>query len=355
MALLAMLLAPPAGAKEKKEAPPPPVRTQATIAQQGGDAVKVSATILAVRQGAAAARVAGLVDSVAVRAGDRVARGQTLASLDDAEARRQFAIKLAEREEANARLEKARSDLKRDRELIARKTISASRLIESEAELAIRQALLKRADAELALARDALNWLTITAPYDAVVTQRLAQPGAWIDQGDAVAQLLDPNDLEARAAMPEAMARGLQPGATAQLTFSGDGKRWPITLRAAPPSSDPVSRNRMTWWKLPEGAPAVAGQEALITFTVGAAEGILVPKDAIIRKGGKASVFVVGADNTVQPKAVALGRSVGGYFQALEGLAIGETVVVRGNERLRPGQTVNPAPLEADAAEEVKP
>ena len=62
-------------------------------------------------------------------------------------------------------------------------------------------------------------------------------------------------------------------------------------------------------------------------------------KDAIVREAGAAFVFVV-ADGLAEIRPIVLGEANGDRFEVIEGLAVGEQVVVRGNERLQPGQSV---------------
>jgi len=64
-----------------------------------------------------------------------------------------------------------------------------------------------------------------------------------------------------------------------------------------------------------------------------------VHKDAIVRRQGQAFVYVA-KDGQAQIRPVQLGAAVGGRFEVLGGLGPGEPVVVRGNERLRPGQQI---------------
>ncbi len=66
---------------------------------------------------------------------------------------------------------------------------------------------------------------------------------------------------------------------------------------------------------------------------------VTVHKDAVLNRKGKTLVFVL-VDGKVQIRPVRLGEAVGGRFEVLKGLKTGDLVVVRGNERLLPGQEV---------------
>ena len=67
-----------------------------------------------------------------------------------------------------------------------------------------------------------------------------------------------------------------------------------------------------------------------------------VHKDALLHRKGATVVFVV-VDGVAEMRPIVLGHSVGSRFEVLEGLQRGEEVVVRGNERLRPGEPVRTA------------
>jgi multidrug efflux pump subunit AcrA (membrane-fusion protein) len=77
-----------------------------------------------------------------------------------------------------------------------------------------------------------------------------------------------------------------------------------------------------------------------LRIPIGPARQVLsVHKDAIIKRQGQDIVFVVAGEG-VESRPVQLGVAVGGRFEVLSGLSQGDRVVVRGNERLRPGAKV---------------
>jgi multidrug efflux pump subunit AcrA (membrane-fusion protein) len=70
-------------------------------------------------------------------------------------------------------------------------------------------------------------------------------------------------------------------------------------------------------------------------------------KDALVQARGGWTVFVA-EDGKAQPRAVNIGVALGDQYEVLSGLAPGDQVVVRGNERLRPGQDIAPSILETN-------
>jgi len=72
-----------------------------------------------------------------------------------------------------------------------------------------------------------------------------------------------------------------------------------------------------------------------------------VPKDALVQGRGGWTVFVA-ADGKAQPRNVQIGVALGNRYEVTQGLSEGDLVVVRGNERLRPGQDIAPSPVETN-------
>lgn len=324
-----------------------PVVTAQVISREAAPTTALLGEVIAKTEAELASRVAGLVKTLHVEEGDRVTAGAPLVSLDAAEARHILASRQAEWASAKAKLRKAEADLKRDRKLKGSKTISASRLLDREIEVDVQKAEVAKARVEVAIMRDRLNWHEIRAPMSGVVTARTAAEGQWIKIGDPVVGLVDPDRLEVKVMVPDYLAYLLTPGESLPIALSG--RQPPLTvdavLRAVIPRTDSASRNRPTYWTLPEGSGAVAGEEVRIRVPLEKPKmALLVHKDAIVRTNGATSVHVVtGAD--YQKKKVTLGRAFEGWFQVLNGLQEGDLVVVRGNERLRPGQKVKATPL----------
>ncbi len=349
---VSLLLAPSLGAEDSKKKKKPPLVTVATVVKADRrPSFRVSATVEPLLETVIAARVDGLVLETRVAVGDRVAANQVLVDLEASEARHLLAIAEAEVAEAEARLRRAEADLRRDQHLSETDFVSKQRLADRIAEVAVRQALLKKTEAQRALARERLSWYRIRAPFAGVVAERPPRPGQWVDQGQALLRLIDPQRLEIKALIPAALAPVLTPGTTAegfwrrgQADSSGT-----LTLRTLIPRGDPVSRNFAAYWRLAADIDTVkplAGQAVSLHIPLpdGGAP-LLVPKDALIRQGERIRAYVV-EEETIRAVTLTLGAAVGENRQVLDGLRAGQRVVIRGNERVRPGQRVRTLSLE---------
>jgi membrane fusion protein (multidrug efflux system) len=74
----------------------------------------------------------------------------------------------------------------------------------------------------------------------------------------------------------------------------------------------------------------------------------VVPEEAVVSEGLRQLVYVI-KDNKVERRVIQIGQRQAGQIEVTEGLAPGETIVVRGVQRVRPGATVNPRPIASDA------
>ena len=78
---------------------------------------------------------------------------------------------------------------------------------------------------------------------------------------------------------------------------------------------------------------------------------IVIPQAAVFANQSLQSVYVVGQDQTVEPRTVELGDRVGDRFVVRKGLEVGETIVVNGLQKVRPGSKVTPEPVKEKAAD----
>lgn len=338
-------------------------------AQQGATLVEVDAVIteplrqtqpvqgrfVARQAGPVAARTRGAVTAVHVFVGDTVAAGEPLATLDtdrlQAEAQRRRAevqYRAAQLEGAEARHAQAEQELARLEGLRRSAAFSRARfddqvsaVISARSEIAESEALLQTATAELALAEIDLKYSVVAAPFDGVVTQRYTQPGAFVNEGDPVVYLVDRQSLEIEADIPASRVASLEEGMTVTAFVDGEAAL-SARVRAIVPQENTLARTRAVRFS-PDFDPTVVGAAAEAAVTVRVPVGVprdvlTVHKDAIVQQGGVA-VYAVEDGKAVR-KPVRLGEPAGNRFVVEEGLADGALVVVRGNERLRPGQPV---------------
>jgi RND family efflux transporter MFP subunit len=189
---------------------------------------------------------------------------------------------------------------------------------------------------------------TIRAPFAGVVVTEHVEVGEWVDQGDPVVELVALDRLEVLVNVPERYFAGLAVGETATLRFEAlPGVSLEGRIRAIVPRADAEARSFPVRIDLsPEGHAVGVGMLAEVTLAAGESHRtVVVPKDAVVRDGRKTFLFVILDDETVERREVSPGAGVGGRVSIPETLRAGERVVVRGNERLQPGDRVEARPL----------
>lgn len=298
----------------------------------------VAGSVVSRNEAQLAAEVAGRLLKVADE-GTMLAAGATVARIDDVLPK----VDVAEAEAALAREQANLAFLKREMErlqqLAQQNNAALAQLEKTSADHDIATSTLAAAAARLNLARERLARTVIKAPFAGVVATRLKRAGEWVGAGDAVVQLVATSDLEIEAVAPLNLRPHLAAGQRLELqSDSGNGVG---RIRAVVPVADSRSRLLTLRIDLVEGAWAVGQPLRVALPSAKPREVLSVSRDALILRRSGASLFKVGDDNMAQPVAVETGMAVGSYIEVSGPLQAGDRVVIRGNERLRPGQAVD--------------
>jgi len=318
--------------------------------------VPVIGRFVARQRGVVSALSRGPVSEVLVQVGDRVKKGDVLVRLDSARIQASLDLEraaLSEKEAAataaRGQLALAEQELQRLERLKKSAAFSQANYDDKRknvniyiSKVAEAEAAAARAQSNLRLAEIDFEYSAIRAPFDGIVSERHTEAGTYLSIGNPVVTLINDQDLEVEADVPADRISGLQPGRVIGVVLV-DGSRHEAVVRAVVPEENAMTRTRpvrLTPAIDGAGRPLAANQSVIVEVPVGEPRDVVsVAKDGIIARGNGHVAFVV-ADGKAQPRQVQLGEAVGDRFEVISGLAPGELVVVRGNERLRPGQPV---------------
>ena len=355
-ALIALAVLVGGGGAEAQEAPPALVKVDAVRREPLSQTSPVIGRLVARQAGVVAARVGGPVAGVEVEVGDRLQTGQVLATLVDDSLRATAQQRAAEVAESEARVQAKlgelalkRLELRRLEGLRKSAAFSQARyddvrqeIVIIEGEVSEAQARLDRAKATLGYAHIDLVNAEVRAPYPGVVSLKHTVAGAYLDDGDPVVTLINDDALEIEADVPSTLVAALAPGTVVEARLDDDS-RHDAVVRAIVPEENPLTRTwpvRFTLRLEETGRTLASNQSAVVYLPIGAPrEVVSVHKDAVVKRRGEAIVYVLDGD-AAQVRTIQLGEAVGGRFVVRSGLAPGDLVVVRGNERLLPGQRV---------------
>jgi len=215
------------------------------------------------------------------------------------------------------------------------------RIAQADARVAVQQA-------EVARLEDELERHTIRAPFAGYVTAEHTEIGSWVGKGAAVADLVELDRVDVVVPVVEDYVLGIETGTAVSITVGAvPGRTFEGTVSAVVPSADERARTFPVKVRISNSLAGdrpllKAGMFATIHVPVGGTErALLVPKDALVLGGPQPIVYVVTPTGTVAPVPVETGIAVDSEIQVKGHLEVGQQVVVRGNERLRPGQKVN--------------
>lgn len=304
-----------------------------------------------------AARTAGVIASVNFQVGDTITQGRELVRLEtellEIEKRTaESALRVAQAgiAVAEAKLKQAEIAFNRQAQLRNSGAFSKSRYEDLRQEAMTARAELDRAKAQADNASAAiakinyqLKYAVIRAPVAGTIIKRSAQPGAYLKVGDPIATVLDISKLEISADVPANLLRGLRPGAKVDAK-AGDGTRFTATVRAVIPVEALTTQTRPVRFSADfsklDPASIASGKSIEIQIPTTAPRTVLmVPKDALVQ-GNQGWIVYAVTDGKAMLRPLKIGSSNGRFVEVVSGLQKGENVVVRGNERLRPGQPV---------------
>jgi RND family efflux transporter MFP subunit len=330
-------------AEQAPQGPPPaPVQVASVVEEMVSDQVTLVGTTEAIARSTVAAQVSGSVQDFPVSEGDFVKKGQVIARLRSTNLALRLKAAEATMERVRSNSVLAEKELGRYTKLKGTDSIAESRYDEAlDQHQSLKQELL-RTEAEIELLKDDIRNKTVVAPFAGFVAEEHTQVGEWIDVGGPVVTLVDLGHIRVTVDVPERYAVQLSRKSPVRIgivnisddTFSGK-------ISAVLPEGDLNARTFPVRVELLNPKFEIrSGMEATATFSLGTKrKALLVPKDAIVTAGTNRMVYVV-ADGIAQPVPV----QVIGYYDgnvAVEGpLQPGAPVVIRGNERLMPGQPV---------------
>jgi RND family efflux transporter MFP subunit len=357
---------------------PPEVRT--AVVKSSGDG-GASATILdangyvvARRMATVSAKVTGKVRDVLIEEGQRVEAGQVIATLDltDASAQRdlasaQLAATRNQVKNLQAQLREGDANVKRQENLINKHFVSQAQYDQAvaqrdalEAQFAMAKDQVNVASEQLRIAGIGIDNTVVRAPFAGVVIAKSAQPGEMISPLSAgggftrtgIGTIVDMNSLEIEVDVNEAAIGRVQPKMPVNITLNAypdwaipgeviaiiptaDRGKATVKVRVALKLRDPRI--------VPDMGAHVSFLEVAKSMNASPKRAtILAPVAAVVARNGAETVFAVEGDKVVMRKP-RLGRTMGDAREVLEGLVIGDVVVLEPSANLADGARVRRA------------
>ncbi|MDH3503533.1 MAG: efflux RND transporter periplasmic adaptor subunit [Nitrospirota bacterium] len=329
-------------AQPPKGRPPSPVKVVTVSSKQVQRSVSLVGTAEPRKRSLVASEVAGLVKAFAGKEGQFVNKGQLLASLRTDTLGIRLDSAVASHREAKTRYEQAQKDLDRVKVLFAKELVTQKEQDDAVAQESALEKRLSQLEAEIRLVQDQLTKSTIMAPFPGWITKEYTEIGQWVEEGGPVVELVDLAQVEVQVPLPEEYVRDVRVGDPVVAVFDAlPGVEVKGTVFSVIAQADRSARTFPV--KVVLANPDLhikSGMVARVHLAVGAPyQAVVIPKDALVLKGGKEFAFIV-ANNTVTQVTVTPVAHFEEFVEVQGAIEEGMQVVVEGNERLLPGQSV---------------
>jgi len=301
-------------------------------------------------------KIAGRVTRILVQVGDPVKEGQFIAELEDDELQQQelraeasLAVAQATLAQRQAELENAQAEKDRGANLVEEGLIPSqtwdtiqTRTRVAESQLKLAQAQVQQATADREQLRIRRQQMQIGSPLTGYVGRRYVDPGALVNPNSPIVSVLQLSTMVTAVNVPEQYLSKLRVGNRAVVTIDAFGSRtYEGKVARLSPLLDPATRSSLVEIEIPNADGQLKAEMfARIQMDLGGErQALLVPREAVVLQGEQSGVHVLLADR-VQFRPIQTGVSSEQGVEVLAGLELGVTVVTRGSQNLKDGDTV---------------
>lgn len=296
-----------------------------------GTGFELDGVVQPVKQSTVSAQAGGRLVSLAVKAGDKVRSGQLLASIDDREAQTGIQRSQAQMAQAQAELRNAQANFDRTRDLQGKGFVSAAALDGADAQLKAALAARDQAGAIASQSSLAQAYTRVLAPFEGLVMQTHVEAGDLALPGKPLVTLYAPLPLRAVVQVPLSRAALARAASAVEVLVpqGATSAKWlrPLATSVVP-SADQVSQTVEWRLEMPTEAARLLlpGQQVRVRFVGAQAQRLVIPTQALLRRGELTAVYVVVGKDFVL-RAVRLGADHGvDGVEVVAGLASGERI-----------------------------
>jgi len=362
------------------------LRVQKVHLESVPDEIEAPGSVIAASTAQVAARSMGTVTRVAVREGDLVKRGQTLAQIDDREfgarrtsaqaARQGASAGVAEASQASTSAQ-AQADVAqktydryvylRDQksvsphefdEIAAKQQAARAGLEQSKARVQQAEAGLRQSESEARVVDTMASYSRIVAPFDGRIVRRTVEPGSLASPGMPVFVVEDTSHYQLEVTLPsDAMApvdvdaggrfSAVHRGTVVRVAFDAlPGKSLTGKVVEIEAGADPSSHTLKARVDLPHDSAIQSGLFGRAWFPRGERRALVVPAEAVLARGQLRGIYTVDPNGLAHWRVITLGRISGKELEVLSGLSDGDLVVLNSNSQELDGKKIAGAPIE---------
>jgi len=287
------------------------------------------------------AETAGNLMSISVDEGDRVEKGQVLAEIESTLYQIKTDAAAAELRRLSVIVKNQQKEVERLSTLAKKQSVSKDRLEDEQAQLRV---LIAQQDIAAKMLQEAKHWqdkASIVSPITGRVAKRHISTGDYVRVGDKLFDLVAVDKLRARLNYPEHEAPAISLGKVVRLSSpSSPNQSVHGVVKSIRPVVNPASRAIEVLVEVENSGGWLPGSTVDAELVVGTAKDVLtIPVAAVMKRNHGDVVYLVTASRA-QEKVVQLGRRTDDWVEVLEGLHIGDAVVLDGANYITAGSAV---------------
>lgn len=289
-----------------------------------------------------APKIDARISETFVKEGDRVEKGQVLASLEQTDMSATLFQAQGSYADAKAAFTYAEQNLKRYEQLHGTGAISAQQLDNYRNLYETSKAKLDSASGVLRAAESKYAATELVAPNDGIVAKRYYQDGYYAKAGTSIFSIANIDQLKIVIHVPEGQINTIAVGNKAKITLpSYNKKQLEGTIVRIAPVADLPSHTFQVEIGVDNKEQLRAGVYADVTLKGSALKNMLtIPTHAIIMRDDQKTLFVVNDKNVVERRVLDIGYSDENVTQVISGIKETDRFVSGGMNKLREGSVV---------------
>jgi RND family efflux transporter MFP subunit len=323
------------------EQPPANVVISKIVLQQSAQNQSFIGTLYYDRISHVSSEVSGLVVKIGVRAGDRVNKGMPIVNLDTEILEKEILIHKNQIHQARLHINHSKKNYQRMDSLYKKGGISEKDY--DDARFVHDNALLKKLYSETTLEKLLIQKRksVIKAPFDGIILEKNVDSGDWVNQGRQLVRIGSVNDLFIKVPIAETLLKFISPGDKVRVIINAYNKEMTGIVDNLSPIADAKTKNVFIKIRIPMLTKVVQNMSATVFISTGISQKLaMIPRDALFKSQGNDFVYTIKEN-----KAVQLPVNIVTYLGNLIGadnkhFTEGMSVIVEGNERLRPDQSL---------------
>ncbi|MGB8703459.1 MAG: efflux RND transporter periplasmic adaptor subunit [Gillisia sp.] len=319
-------------------------------ARDNGGFVTASGKIEAKNSAEISTRMMGYVTNVKIQVGQKVKKGQSLMSINNADLLAKKAQAEANISKATAAYKSAKKDYDRFVSLFAENSASQKELDDMTAHMEMAKAELEGAKQMRNEVMAQFSYSNITAPFSGIITNTFVKEGDMANPGQPLVSLEGTSKLQVSAMVSEGQISDIKEGMPAKVLIKSLNKEVEGKVSEVSLSAKNTGGQYLVKIDLDESDPSIlSGMFVNVQFPIEKSakttptDLVLVPKSALVTRGQLTGIYTVGTGNVAILRWLRTGETIDGKVEVLSGLSADEQYIVSADGRLFNGAKVNPS------------